>query len=156
MSELQDPTITAREAVPTAVIRESVSVDGLADFYDRAYGAVAETLGRQGVQPAGAAFGYYLSMPTERFELEAGFPTGAPIVPDGDVVGSELPGGTVARATHVGGYDSLGDSWDALVAWAAEQGRTPEGRMWEVYVTEPTPQMDPATLRTDLFLLLAD
>ena len=156
MSELQDPTITAHEAEPTAVIRESVSMEGLADFYDRAYRAVAESLGRQGVQPAGAAFGYYLTMPTERFELEAGFPTGAPVAADGDVLASELPGGTVARATHVGGYDSLGDSWGALVAWATEQGRTPEGRMWEVYVTEPTPQLDPATLCTDLYLLLAD
>ena len=156
MSELQDPTITAHEAEPTAVIRESVSMEGLADFYDRAYRAVAESLGRQGVQPAGAAFGYYLTMPTERFELEAGFPTGAPVAADGDVLASELPGGTVARATHVGGYYSLGDSWGALVAWATEQGRTPEGRMWEVYVTEPTPQLDPATLCTDLYLLLAD
>lgn len=95
-------------------------------------------------------------MPTQRFELEAGFPAGAPVAADGDVLASELPGGTVARATHVGGYDSLGDSWGALVAWATEQGRTPEGRMWEVYVTEPTPQLDPATLRTELYLLLAD
>lgn len=154
MSELQDPTITDHEAVPTAVIRESVSMDGLAAFYDRAYGAVAEALGRQGVQPAGAAFGYYLTMPAEQFELEAGFPTGAPIAADGEVVGSELPGGTVARATHVGGYDSLGDSWGALMQWVGEQGRTPDGRMWEVYVTEPSPETDPATLRTELYLLL--
>ena len=25
---------------------------------------------------------------------------------------------------------------------------------WEVYTTEPTPDMDPATLRTDLFTVL--
>jgi len=71
-------------------------------------------------------------------------------------VASELPGGEVARAIHAGGYESLGDSWGDLMAWTAEQGRTPEGRMWEVYVTEPSPETDPATLRTELYLLLAD
>lgn len=153
---LQDPTISTHQAEPTAVIRESVSLEGLGDFYDRAYTAVGETLGRQGVQPAGAAFGYYLSIPQGTFELEAGFPTAGPVTDEGTVVASELPSGTVARGTHVGAYDSLGDSWAGLLSWAKEQGRTPEGRMWEVYVTQPTPDLDPATLRTDLFLLLED
>ena len=44
---------------------------------------------------------------------------------------------------HVGGYDNLGDSWCALA-------------MWEVYVTEPIPDADPATLRTDLSWVLAE
>ena len=30
-------------------------------------------------------------------------------------------------------------------------GRAPGSPFWEVYVTEPSPDMDPATLRTDLF-----
>ena len=153
---LQSPEIVTHTPQPTAAVRGSVAAEGIAAFYDSAYGKVAQALGRQGVQPAGAAFGYYLSPPTERFDLEAGFPTATPISGDGDVVASELPGGEVARAIHAGGYESLGDSWGDLMAWTAEQGRTPEGRMWEVYLTEPTPETDPATLRTELYLLLAD
>ncbi len=156
MTQLQHPQIMMHEAVPTAVCREEVSMTDLPAFYDRAFTAVEQGLHEQGVAPAGAGFGYYLSLPTESFELEAGYPVATAVTGTGDLIASELPGGTVARATHAGGYDGLGDSWQALVAWAREQGRTPEGRMWEVYVTEPSPQMDPATLRTDLFLLLAD
>ncbi|MCK0112142.1 GyrI-like domain-containing protein [Ornithinimicrobium sp. F0845] len=153
---LQDPTIITHTAQPTAVVRRTGGMEELRDFYDSAYGAVAQALGRQGVAPAGAAFGYYLSMPTERFDLEAGFPTAAPISGDGDVVASELPAGVVACGVHAGGFEGLGDSWGALMAWVAEQGRTPEGRMWEVYVTEPTPDSDPETMRTELYLLLTD
>ena len=40
------------------------------------------------------------------------------------------------------------------MAWVDEQGLTPAGPMWEVYVTDPTPEMDPASLRTDLFVLV--
>lgn len=156
MSQLEQPEIHRVEAVPTVVVRGTVQMEDLPAFYDGAFGRIAEALGRQGVSPAGAAFGYYLSEPSETFELEAGFPTAAPVTADGDVVASELPAGEVARGTHAGGYDGLGGSWEALVAWALEQGRTPAGRMWEVYVTEPSPEADPATMRTELNLLLAD
>ena len=33
-------------------------------------------------------------------------------------------------------------------------GREPAFPFWEVYVTEPTPDADPASLRTDLFTRL--
>lgn len=156
MTHLQDPEIITHEAQPTAVVRRTVTMADLPDFYDSVYTTVATSLDRQGVQPTGAAFGYYLTMPTEQFELEAGFPTATPITGDGEVVASELPGGQVARGVHAGGYDSLGDSWGALVRWVSEQGRAPAGPMWEVYLTEPTPETDPATLRTELFLALAE
>ncbi|WP_256839066.1 GyrI-like domain-containing protein [Ornithinimicrobium faecis] len=156
MTEFQDPEIVTHEAVPTAVVRERVTMDDLPGLFDRAFTTIGPVLEAQGVQPAGAAFGYYLSMPTGSFELEAGLPVTTPITDAGEVIASELPAGDVARATHAGAYDTLGESWGALVAWAEEQGRTVTTRMWEVYVTDPSPEMDPATLRTDLFLLLAD
>lgn len=156
MTQLQNPEIRTQPARPTAVVRCSVPREEIAAFYDSAYGRVLHALGRQDVQPAGAAFGYYVSPPAERFELEAGFPTAHPITDDGDVVASELPGGEVARGVHAGGYDTLGDSWGALMTWATEQGRSLRGPMWEVYVTEPTPQADPATMRTELYVLLTD
>ncbi len=156
MNQLQSPQIVTHEAMPTAVVRERVTMADLPALYDRAFTVLEETLTAQGVAPTGPAFGYYLSVPTGSFELEVGLPVAAPITDAGAVLASELPAGAVARATHVGAYDGLGDSWQALVAWVQEQGRVPEGPMWEIYVTEPSPQMDPATLRTDLFLLLTD
>ena len=38
------------------------------------------------------------------------------------------------------------------MAFVSAQGLRPGDRMGEVYVTEPSPTTDPATLRTDLYV----
>jgi effector-binding domain-containing protein len=62
----------------------------------------------------------------------------------------------VARLVHQGGYDQLGAAWDRLRSWIDGQGLTPGRELWEVYVTEPSPDIDPATLRTELNWTIED
>ncbi|GAA2093137.1 AraC family transcriptional regulator [Brevibacterium salitolerans] len=69
-------------------------------------------------------------------------------------VASAVPGGRIAAATYLGGFDGLSGAWQTLVAALESQGETPAVPFWEVYVTEPRPDMDPAELRTDLFTAL--
>jgi effector-binding domain-containing protein len=66
-----------------------------------------------------------------------------------------LPGGRVARVEHHGSFDALGASWERLATWMNREGHTPSDTFWEVYVTEPSPDMDPADLVTELSWLLA-
>jgi effector-binding domain-containing protein len=56
---------------------------------------------------------------------------------------------------HVGAFDGLGESWGRLGEWIGAQGLIPGADMWEVYVTEPSPDMDPADLRTELCWTIA-
>ncbi|GGK68176.1 GyrI-like domain-containing protein [Ornithinimicrobium pekingense] len=148
--EASSPEIVRREEVPTAVVRATVRMDEISQVFDRAYPLVASTLEQQGGRPL-EAIGYYPSMPSETIDVEAGFTTAAPATDEGDVVVSSLPGGDVARLTHLGPYDTLAESWERLGRWVAEQGRRPGRGVWEVYVSEPTPDSDPATLRTDIY-----
>lgn len=53
--------------------------------------------------------------------------------PVGDVRPVETPAGEVAMAVHVGGYDRLKETHDAVHAWAATNGRTIGGQSWEIY-----------------------
>lgn len=69
---------------------------------------------------------------------------------------SSLPGGRIARLIHLGAFDGLGTSWEQLVAWVYEHGMQPGEVFWEVYLTEPAPDMDPAELRTELNLPIRD
>ena len=55
-----------------------------------------------------------------------------------------------ARLVHLGSYDRLVASWERLGSWMGEHGLTPGPVLWEVYVTEPSPDMDPADLRSEL------
>lgn len=153
LPEASTPEIVRREPVPTAVVRGSVRMDEIASFFDRAYPLVASVLEQQGVQPL-EAFGYYLSPPADTIELEAGFTTGSPVTVDGDVVASSLPGGDAARLTHVGPYDGLAQTWAELGRWMDEHGHRPAQAFWEVYVTQPSPDADPASMRTDIYWLL--
>ena len=57
---------------------------------------------------------------------------------------------------HHGGYDELSVSWERLRAWMDDGDVTAGPVFWEVYLTEPSPNMDPADLRTELNWLLAD
>lgn len=152
---MSEPVIVTRESVPTAVVRGSVPMAQLRDFYDRAFPAVAEALASQDIAPV-QAFGLYLSPPGDTVELEVGFVVPGPVTADGDVVPGELPAGEVAYAVHAGPYDGLGEAWGRLQEWMTEHGHTPGGPVWEIYITEPSPDADPEEMRTDLFWPLAD
>ena len=147
---MSEPEIVELAEMPTAVIRGVVPAAELPSFYDRSFPALFRAAQAQGVSPVSAAFGLYRGQPTDTVDLEVGFVTDRTIRPDGDVVPSTLPAGGVARRVHAGGFDGLGASWEGLRSWMAEQGLSPGPVFWEVYLTEPSPDMDPADLRTEL------
>jgi effector-binding domain-containing protein len=144
------PELVTLQPATTAVVRGVVPVAGLRDFFDRSFGALARTLSAQGIAMTGPAFALYRGPLAQTVDLEVGFTTAAPVRADGDVVPGSLPGGRVARLIHAGTFDALSESWERLRAWMDTEGLTAAGSIWEVYLTEPTPDMDPADLRTEL------
>jgi effector-binding domain-containing protein len=68
-----------------------------------------------------------------------------------DVVPAETPAGEVAMAVHVGGYDQLRQTHDAIHAWRAQAGRSFAGTSWEVYGDWSD---DPSKLETTVCYLL--
>jgi effector-binding domain-containing protein len=69
----------------------------------------------------------------------------------GEVACSETPGGEAVRATHVGPYEKLGETYDAIVAWALGHGRRLAGVNWEIYGDWND---DPAKLETEVYMLV--
>jgi effector-binding domain-containing protein len=65
--------------------------------------------------------------------VEVGVLVNAPFAPQGRVVPSRLPGGTVVMAVHRGDYAGLGAAHDAARALAAERGLHLPGPRWEIY-----------------------
>ncbi|MGO2111815.1 MAG: GyrI-like domain-containing protein [Pseudoclavibacter sp.] len=157
-----EPEVVRLGEQPTVIVRyHCESMLGLETYFDEGFQKIGAALGHAEIEPTGAAFSHYDRMPTEPFTLEIGFPiapeyAGVEFVHDADVVTSKLSGGLVATVSHVGSFDGLGLAWEGLTQWAAANGHRPVGHFWEVYVTEPSPDMDPATLRTDLFLPVAE
>jgi len=84
-------------------------------------------------------------------DLECGVQVATHFDDIGEIVCSEIPGGEVATATHVGPYTELGKTFDAVIAWARENGHRLAGVNWEVYGDW---NEDPAKLETDVYMLL--
>lgn len=116
----------------------------------------AEAAGRT---PEGPPYTRYLSEPDEaagELDYEAGVMLGEPApVGHGRALPAELPGGTLAVAWHVGPYDTIAETYGALMGWIGEQGRRPAGPMWEVYWTDPESEPDPARWRTEVIVPVA-
>ena len=92
-------------------------------------------------------------------DVEIGFPvsTVPPGLPPldacapGDVGGSELPGGLVARTVHRGSYDGLSKTYDVLHDWIHEQPGYDDGAgPWESYVDDPGAVADQGEVRTEV------
>ena len=148
---MSDFSLILRAPQPTAVVRAKIPVSEIPKLLGDAYHQVMQVLASQGVTPVGAPFAYYLAPPTTSVDMEAGFPVAVPCLPAGDVVPSQLPGGSVATGTHVGPYERMVDTYNLLMAWISEQGLIPEEGMWEIYETDPQREPDPARWRTQIF-----
>lgn len=136
-----EPQIVILAPAHAAVLRETVPMSALTDFFSRAFHATMGAAQAQGVPVVGPPFGMYFGMPSETVDVAAGFPTASPVSPTDDgVTTTDLPGGRAAQILHVGTYDSLEGTYARLMDWLRERGLQPSDVMWESYLNEPEPQ----------------
>lgn len=139
------------EAQPVLTIRGTTSADKLPELLGEYFGEVYAHILQHGQQPAGMPFSRYYAMDGHTLDFACGMPVASPIEGAGRVEAGELPACTVATVTHMGPYDNLPGSWNALVAWMGSQGLEPADAPWEVYVTDPGAEPDTSMWRTDIF-----
>ncbi|MGM7667110.1 GyrI-like domain-containing protein [Microbacterium sp. A93] len=147
--------------VPTVVSAFSdFPMTNMREAFDSTFTALFPALSAQGIQPVGPGFSLHTRMPTDTVDMEIGIPVDralAESVTEGAGVtlrASRLPAGRVAIISHLGSYDGLGEAWGAFLQAVAEAGHQPALPFWEIYVTEPSPEADAASMRTDLVTLL--
>lgn len=144
--------------VPLAVVRHhGVRMGDLRELFDTSFRAIGAAASSGEVEPTGPAVAVYDGDPADVFDLAVGLPVAE--LPSGtlehdgvQVVGHHLPAGAYAALSHIGSYDGLPQAWEHLLAGVQEGGAQPRGVWAEVYVTEPGPEADPSTMRTDLLV----
>jgi effector-binding domain-containing protein len=120
----------------TAVVRDRVPHDGIADFLGRAFGSVMGAVAAGGRQVVGTPFARYTAMDESGWDIEAGFPVDGPVEGPG-VESGRLPGGPAVQVIHRGSYDSVATTWHRAEAWMAEHGHTATEAPWESYLDGP-------------------
>lgn len=146
--------LTENGARDTAVVRSSVPISAIPSLFGRALPAVSRVLAAQHVQPVGPPFAKYLGPPGDTVDLEIGFPVSRPVNPAGDVIASTLPAAPAVHGTHVGPYEDLHRTYDEMFAWMKKQDLEPDTVMWEVYLSDPSAEPDPAAWRTEVWCLV--
>jgi AraC family transcriptional regulator len=137
----------------TASVREVVRQDDLAAAMGRMFQAVNQAVARQGVEKDGALYARYHSF-GDSVDLEAGVPVKTAIQPDGDVRPGELPSGPAAIAVHAGPYETLAETYQAIETWLSGTGRAASGPPWEIYLTDPSVEPEPAKWLTEVIFPL--
>lgn len=143
-----EPTIVHCAEQPTAVLRESVAMDALSEFFSRAFAAVTAETQRQNIQLSGPPFALYRGTPTQTVDVEAGFPIRGTLADTDTVVTGALPEAEAFEAVHVGPYDTLERTYTAVQDRIRAAGRTPSDTMWEYYLNGPSTEPDPLKWQT--------
>ena len=134
----------------TAVMRKEVPEADLADAMGQVFQTVMAALHEQGIEPASQPFARYHSF-GETIDFEAGVIVTSPVQPAGDVKPGELPAGPAAIAVHTGTYETLGATHAAMRRWLeANPGQQPNGGPFEIYVSDPASEPDPAKWMTEV------
>lgn len=147
---LETPELIDVTPQTTAVIRLNIPCEECPEHFGPAVAELFAELARQGISPAGPMFDHHFTPPVSHFDFEIGIPTSAPVSPNGRVVASERPAFRAARAVLIGEYEQLPDAWPEFMKWFAQQGLQPAADLWQIFVSGPESDPDPATYRTEL------
>lgn len=141
---------------PALTIRESANLESIPDRMGKIFSEIMEFMGNKGISPAGAPFAYWHNMNPESmlkgiFDMECGFPVGTPVEGEGLIQASRLPGGKVITAMHIGPYDTLAETYEAVRVRIGELGYEAGQDMWETYLTNPCEVPDKSKWITEIF-----
>jgi effector-binding domain-containing protein len=140
---------------PIAAMHLSVPQEEIGEAMSRAFPAIFEAVGAAGATPAGPPMARYFDFGDPIIDFECAIPVAAPFAGHGDVQPSSVGGGEAAVCLHVGPYDTISQTWEAMTAWVGEQGRSPGGPGWESYLTGPDEEPDPSKWVTEVCMPLA-
>ena len=147
---IDTPSILEIPVQPTAMIYLKVPRDNMEHVMGPAIQEVYQALLAQEIRPRGSWFTHHIKMDPAIFEFEVCVPINERLEPIGRVVPGLRRAATVAQTTYHGGYEGLGDAWEAFMAWIQTNGKVPAPDLWECYVLGPDSSPDPINWQTQL------
>jgi effector-binding domain-containing protein len=165
---ITDPTINERSEQPTLGIRAQVTMEEFGQgVIPQSFGELFGWLKHQGIAPAGPEFiRYHVIDMACNMEVEMGVPVPPGVAGEGRIVAGTLPAGRYASLLYTGDYGGLLEANGVLINWARDNGiawdsHTDErgdhfAARLESYFNSPADEPDPAKLKTEVAIRLAD
>ncbi len=127
----------------------------IADAMGSAFGEVFGFVQENGITPRSMPMSIYLGMDPKilRFRGAVAVSAEDAAKASGAIKADTLPGGACMTGVHVGPYDRMNETHQAM--WAHMEAEGIKGGMpiWEVYVDDPG-MVEPDTLRTEIYCTL--
>jgi DNA-binding transcriptional MerR regulator len=152
--------VRAEPAVHALTFEGRVEAADYATFLDHAYTTLFAAVEMVGAAPIGSGSARYpASVDTDSEPVEAYIPIAKPVpvprpVQQTGVNLALVPSATCAVATHLGGYDAIGETYRRLGAWVARNATSASQPVREHYVvsTDPVTRtlLAPDQLRTEI------
>jgi effector-binding domain-containing protein len=101
------------------------------------YASLYSYLGQIEQPPAGPPYVAYYNMDMQDLDLDVGVPVAKELPGKDDIQPARLPGGKVATCLYTGSYSEMGQGYDTLSKFVAEQGQQPSGAAYELYLSDP-------------------
>jgi len=147
--------VVSLEARHVASIRVQCSRDELQKTFSVILPEVFQYVTSKGAQMTGPPLVRYHQWSDDTCDVEAALPLASPIEPTSRVAAETLPAGRALVLWHVGPYDRLSETHEALEAYAKEEGLERGPFFWEEYWTDPGTEPDPSRWRTKVVWPLA-
>jgi effector-binding domain-containing protein len=157
---IETPHIVDTDETLAAVIHLTVPRSDLPKVVPAAIAELVEALTAQGQSPQGPLFMHHVTLSSDAFDVEVGFPVARAIAPGGRVRPGKLPAAKVARTIYQGPYEGLYGAWDAFGKRLESDGLLDGLRLkraetlWERYLVGPQATSDSSRWRTELNLPL--
>jgi effector-binding domain-containing protein len=82
-------------------------------------------------------------------DLEIGYPVAKKLADKDNMKASEIAAGKYASTVHVGPYETMEPTYDALNKWIKDNGHEVEGPAIELYFNDPG-EVGPENTRTEI------
>lgn len=150
---MSEPKITLAELPehPILFIRRDVARPDLPAFFAECFPKLYQHGSAQGLAISGSPIARYLSIGEGPWTVDAVMPLGQAADAEGEMQAGSLQAGPAAKAVHLGPYERLPSTYQAIEGWMKEHGHRPSGPPWEQYVTDPGEEPDPSKWRTDVY-----
>jgi len=128
----------------------------IAKAMESGFGAVFGHVGTHGITPQSMPMSIYLGMDPDILRFRAAVMVSAEDATktDGEIKADTLPAGDAMTTTHVGSYDKMSETHQALWQHMEAEGIPAAMPVWEIYIDDPgnTPA---DAVRTEIYRMIA-
>ena len=135
-------------------VMDSAYSKDMSEHYAKAYGKLGRFAGENQLEIIGQpiSINHSWDEETQFGVFEPALPVSGNAEGNDEIMVKESYEGNVLKASHMGSYESVSATWEALMAKVYGENYEMNGLPWEVYVTDPDQEPDTSKWITEIYM----